>query len=93
MREVKHVLAGSTVQLTLRPHLDAPVTAIHSALFDRSGALVSSATAISTGTHFFANHALPAIPERWYTNRWTALTGANTYVFEPTLVHVYAITV
>ena len=77
---VLEAVAGSTLRLTWVCSGQAP-SAIHSTLYDRNDALVSSMTAVDSGGGlFYADHFLPSSKGQWYVNRWYARLNVNTYV-------------
>ncbi len=70
---------GSTLRTTW-VNSGASATQIYSALFDKEGVLVSSASQQSSGNgHYYADIALPNTPVN-YLNKQGGVIDSNTYV-------------
>lgn len=70
---------GSVFKATWVSSGGSPTT-ISSALIDKTQAVVSSITGVSSGNgFFFVFHQLPNTPG-FYVNEWRALVGSSNYV-------------
>jgi len=76
---VVEVIAGTTLRATWVNSGVIPTT-LTSALRTGSETVVSSVTAISSGSGFFFSlHPVPLAGD-WYINEWVAIIASNTYV-------------
>jgi len=76
---VQEVIGGTTFKATWVNSGVLP-GAISSSIIDRTGTVVQSLTAVSSGNGFYyALMHVPASPG-WYVNEWVAQISVNTYV-------------